>query len=114
MPLTVRRPDVMYLRKERVPANWALESYRAVPDLVVEVISPNDLAPELEAKVAGYLDAGVRIVWVVDPEQRIVRIHRADGSIGWLRENDALSGDDVLPGFTCPVRELFPVTSTQT
>jgi Uma2 family endonuclease len=75
---------------------------------VAEVISPNELASELEAKVAEFLSAEVQLVWVIDPEQRTVRIHRADGTFGWLREGDTLSGETILPGFSCPVRDLFP------
>jgi Uma2 family endonuclease len=78
------------------------------PDLAAEVVSPNDLAYEVEAKVVEYLDAAVPLVWVIDPEARTVRIHRGDGSVSWLRENDELSGEDVIPGFRCPVAAIFP------
>jgi Uma2 family endonuclease len=109
MPLTVRKPDVIFVRRDRLPADWIRQGYLPVaPDLVAEVISPHDLAGEIEAKVAEYLSAGVQLVWVIDPERRTVRIHRADASIGWLREGDTLSGEKTLPGFSCPVRDLFP------
>lgn len=108
-PLTVRKPDVMFVRKERLPADWLQEGFlRIAPDLVVEVLSPNDLAYEVETKVSEYLAAGIRLVWIIDPERRTVRVHRANGSIGWLTDRDTLSGEDVLPGFSCAVRELFP------
>ena len=55
-----------------------------------------------------YLRAGVRVVWVVNPQTRVVRVHRADGTSAWLTEGDELSGDDVLPGFHCRVSALFP------
>jgi Uma2 family endonuclease len=113
MPLTVRKPDVMLVRRSRLPPDWMQQGYlRVAPDLVVEVISPNELAADLEEKVAEYLSVGVPLIWVIDPERRTVRIHRADGSIGWLRENDKLSGEDVLIGFSCPVSELFPTSVT--
>jgi Uma2 family endonuclease len=112
MPLTVRRPDAMFICRERVPADWIEAGYlRIAPDLVAEVISPNDLAADLETKVAEYLSAGIQLVWIVDPEHRTVRIHRADGTVGWLREDNTLNGENVLPGFSCPVRDLFPAAS---
>jgi Uma2 family endonuclease len=78
------------------------------PDLAVEVVSPNDLAYDVESKVVEYLDANVALVWVIDPEARTVRIYRRDGSISWLREQGELSGEDVLPGFQCRVATIFP------
>ena len=81
---------------------------RIVPDLVVEVISPNDLAYEVDEKIEMFLKAGVPLIWVVNPDVRTIRILRADGSTAILREGDELSGESVLPGFTCPVASIFP------
>jgi len=53
------------------------------------------------------LAAGTQLVWLVDPERREIRIYRQDGSLTVLRENDSLDGENVLPGFTCPVAHLF-------
>lgn len=53
------------------------------------------------------VQAGVRLVWVVNPDTRGVRVHRADGSITGLHEQDDLSGEEVIPGFLCPVGALF-------
>ena len=78
------------------------------PDLVVEVVSPNDLAYEIDEKVQEYLDAGVQLVWVVNPALRTVRIYRADGTISGLHESDELSGENIVPGFHCPIANLFP------
>ena len=79
--------------------------------LAVEVTSPNDLAYEVEDKVAEYLGARVPLVWVLDPPTWTVRVYRpANSPLGSglvLRETDTLSGEDVLPGFSCPVREIF-------
>jgi Uma2 family endonuclease len=113
-PNTVRKPDVLFVRKSRIPADWQSQAYlRIAPDLLAEVISPNDLAYDVDEKVLEYLRAGVRLVWVINPETRTVRVHRADGSFAWLSEGDTLSGEDILPGFSCPVRELFPTTSSR-
>jgi len=78
------------------------------PDLAVEVVSPNDSAGELEEKLDDYQKAGVPLVWVVNLKSRTVMIYRADGSVSRLRESDELAGENVIPGFRCPVRDIFP------
>src|SRR5262245_61142480 len=105
----VRKPDTAYIRLDRLAvAQAAEEGYVPVaPDLAVEVVSPNDIAKELEDKIDDFKRAGVRLIWVVYPQHRIVRIHRADGTIQQVGENDELNGEDVIPGFRCAVRELF-------
>ena len=108
-PAKVRRADVSYVRKDRLPTAQFREGFLDVaPDLAVEVISPNDLAYKVESKVQEYLDAGVTLVWVIDPATRMVRIYRGDGTIAGLRARDELDGEDVLPGFRCRVADLFP------
>jgi Uma2 family endonuclease len=105
----MRMPDVSFVRKSRLPEGLTSDGYIYIPpDLVVEVVSPNDLAYDVESKVVEYLDASVALVWVIDPEARTVRIYRRNGSIGWLREHGELSGEDVLPGFQCRVAAIFP------
>ena len=107
-PGKVRKPDVSFIRLSWLPAEEELEGHcRIPPDLAVEVVSPNDLYYEVEEKVAEYLAAGVQLVWVVNPPTRMVRIHRADGTVADLREPDELSGEDVVPGFRCRVGALF-------
>jgi len=108
-PGKVRLPDVTFIRRERLPDALTSEGYTYIPpDLAVEVISPNESAYEVENKVLEYLNAGVALVWVINPEARTVRIHRKDGSVGWLREEGELSGEDVVPGFRCRVAAIFP------
>jgi Uma2 family endonuclease len=108
-PGKVRKPDVSFVRRERLPANASAEGYLTIPpDLAVEVISPNDLAWEIDHKIAEYFRAGVPLVWVVHPEARAVRIHRLGGPVSWLREEDEISGEDVLPGYRCRVGGIFP------
>lgn len=112
-PLKVRKPDVSFIRRDRLPVEQLAEGFITVaPDLAVEVVSPNDLAYDVEAKVQEYLEAGTRLVWVVYPPTRTVWIYRADGSMIGLRALDELSGEDVLPGFRCPVGALFPAATT--
>ena len=107
-PDRVRKPDVSYLSAERIAADAELAGHcDIVPDLAVEVISPNDRYHEVEEKVDEYLQAGVRLVWVVDPKKKTIRIHRADGTIQDLHLSDELSGEDVIAGFRCPISEVF-------
>jgi Uma2 family endonuclease len=104
----VRKPDVSFIALGRLPHNRPARGYDTIPpDLAVEVLSPRDVAVEVDVKVEEYLRAGVRLVWIVNPDTRTVRIHRADGTITGLHENDELTGEDVLPGFTCKVAEIF-------
>jgi Uma2 family endonuclease len=108
-PSKVRRPNVSLIRRERFSLDELSEGYlRIPPDLIVEVISSKDLAREVEAKLDEYLRAGVRLVWVIDPNTRTVRVHRVDGTAGRLRQEDELSGEDIISGFRCAVRDLFP------
>ena len=106
-PDTVRGPDIAFVRKERVPDPIPSTFLEFAPDLVVEVLSPNDRPGELLAKVGDWLDAGARLVWVIDPERRVARLYRADGTEQILAETDRLLGEDVLPGFSCTVASIL-------
>ena len=103
------RPDVVHSGRGRLP-NEELPSgdLRLSPDLVVEVVSPNDTVYELDTKIEEYLAAGVRLVWVINPEARIAVIHRLDGSMAKVREGQELSGEDVVPGFRCLLSACLP------
>jgi Uma2 family endonuclease len=115
-PNKVRRPDVSFIRAGRFPGNKTPKGWgRIAPDLVVEVISPNDIADEVEEKITDWLSAGVTMVWVVYPSTRTLRVHRPRssplGRVSDLTDADTLVGEDVLPGFTCLVREIFQETA---
>jgi Uma2 family endonuclease len=104
-----RKPDASVIRRERLPADWLLGgSFSIPPDLAVEVISINDVAGEIEAKVEEYLDAGVRLIWVIYPETRTAMVYRADGSTERLHADQELVGEDVLPGFQVRLGALLP------
>ena len=108
-PRKVRKPDVSLIRHDRLSAEQLGKGFLNLPpDLAVEVVSPNDLAYEVEDKVGEYREAGVRLVWVVYPQTRTVYLHRGDGSVAVARSGDDLDGEDVIPGFRCRVDELFP------
>lgn len=107
-PTMVRKPDISYVRFGRFPNEQLPEGHcKLAPDLAVEVLSPNDVAYEVDHKVTEYLEAGVRLVWVVNPDDRNVKVYRPDSPGVILRENDELTGEDVLPGFRCRVGDFF-------
>jgi Uma2 family endonuclease len=106
----VRKADVSFIRLDRLSVEEAhVEGHlRIAPDLAVEVLSPRDLVYKVDRKIQLYRDAGVRLIWVVNPESRTVDIHRFGITPGVIvRERDEISGDDVIPGFRCPVAALF-------
>ena len=105
----LRRPDVSFVRFGRFPGEELPTGHCTIaPDLVVEVVSPNDLAGEVDQRKEQFLSAGVQSVWIVHPKTRTVTIYRADGSATNLREEDELADETVLPGFCCKIRDFFP------
>lgn len=107
-PDRVRRPDVSLirfgrLRDEKLPKG----QIPITPDLVVEVVSPNDLFESVETKMVEFLNAGVSIGWLVMPKLRMIAIYRPDGSTR-LREDAQLQGEGPLSGFSCRVGDVFP------
>ena len=106
-PDTVRAPDAGFVRRERVPDPLPRGYAPMAPDLVVEVLSPDDRPGEVLAKVADWLRAGTALVWVVDPIRRSARTYRADGTESYHGEHDSLDGEDVLPGFALPLAAIL-------
>ena len=107
-PDLVRRPDIAFVSRERVGGVSETGHVKISPDLAIEVISPNDTIYELDEKLADYRSAGVKLVWVVDPKWKTVRIHRADRTVSELFAGDTLGGEQVLPGFSVAVDDLIP------
>ncbi len=106
-PDTVRGPDVSFWTRDRLPE--VPEGYiEMAPDLAVEVISPHDRVSRMQTKLRHYLARGVRMIWVIDPDDRSVSVYRALDKVIILTETDTLSGEDVLLGFSCRVADLFP------
>ena len=85
------------------PGGWI----RGAPDVVVEVLSPTDTSSRMQRKTLEYLGAGALRVWIVDPGARTVTVYRPDGSATLLRGQETLDGEDVLPGFSLDLEELF-------
>jgi len=106
-PDTVRAPDMGFIRSERVPDPLPRGYAPMAPDLVVEVLSPDDRPGEVLAKAADWLRSGTLLVWVVDPIRRAARVYRADGTESFASGDDSLHGEDVLPGFVLPLAEIL-------
>ncbi len=107
-PDTVRAPDVPFVNQERLDQIGNIKEYwPEAPDLAVEVISPSDTYNEVEEKVFEWLEAGTRMVIVVNPRNHIVSVYRSLTDIVMLTENDTLDGGDVVPGWTIAVKEIF-------
>ena len=108
-PGLFRRPDISFVRRGRLPGDVPPKGWVKIPpDLAVEVLSPNDRVYELDEKLADYRKVRVPFVWVINPQSRTVTVHSIDRPIRLLFEDDELSGEDVMPGFRCPVRDILP------
>lgn len=105
----VRGPDQAFVSQEKLektpPPSRGF--WKVVPDLVIEIVSPDDRAQDLADKVADYLEAGVRITWVVYPRRQQVYVHRPGERVEVLGPEGTLEGGDVLPGFQLPLAELW-------
>ncbi len=106
-PDTAIGPDWAFIARERLPHPTPKGFVPIAPDAVLEVRSPSDRQPEVAKKIARWLRAGVRLVWELDPEARTLSIYRPDREPQRLGINDTLSGEEVLPGFSLPLRRLF-------
>jgi Uma2 family endonuclease len=107
-PDTVRGPDVAFVSRERFERSGdAVKAFAGAPDLAVEILSPSNTPAALHAKVADYLAAGTRRVWVVDPEAQTVTVYASLLGPHRLGEEETLEGDDVVPGFRVRVGEIF-------
>lgn len=104
----IRIPDASFVGRGRLPDERIPNGYmRIAPDMVLEVVSPNDEAEEVDQKIEEYLGVGVRLIWIIFPSTRRIMVYRASGVISRLKPGDELSGEDVVPGFACRVDDLF-------
>lgn len=107
-PDLVRGPDVAFVSQEKIQRLGRTRKFwPGPPDLAVEVLSPEDRASEILRKVGEYLEAGTRLVWVVDPENQTVSAYRSLHQVRVYSVGEELSGEDVLPGFSLKVAEIF-------
>jgi Uma2 family endonuclease len=107
-PERVRGPDVAFVSDKRLPGGHLPEGFlEGAPDLAVEVLSPGDNPVEVQQRVRDFLEGGARLVWVVAPRVSTVTVYRADGPARLLMDNEVLDGEDVLPGLTISLGEVF-------
>ena len=107
-PDTVREPDIAFFSAAKIPPGVRVRGYYEVPpDIAVEIASPTDSAAALNDKALMWLRYGARLVWTLHPDARRVDVHTPDGQVRSLTDGDTLDGGDVLPGFTCPVSDIF-------
>ncbi|MCL4762764.1 MAG: Uma2 family endonuclease, partial [Burkholderiales bacterium] len=113
-PDTVLSPDAAFVRSERLPRPRPSKGFvDVVPDLVVEINSPNDRRAQIDRKIAIYLRSGVLLIWEIDPETQTVREHRPNSDVVVLRKTDILDGGEIVRGFSLPVAELFDTVWTE-
>jgi Uma2 family endonuclease len=107
-PDTVRAPDLAFVSAAHREALGQIRGYfPGSPDLVVEVVSTNDRLTRVATKVAEWLEHGAKLVFVVNPRRKTVEVHRPGQPTRTLGVDDVLDGEDVVPGWTLPVRDLF-------
>lgn len=113
-----RRPKAAFVSRERWPNDKRIpedaEAWDIVPDLAVEVVSRTELIEDLFDKISEYFLAGVRLVWIIFPKQRLVYVYESPTQIRVLTETGELDGGTVLPGFRLAVPALFPNPPTAT
>jgi Uma2 family endonuclease len=109
LPCQVRIPDVSFISWDRIPGNeFPREPIPdLVPDLAIEVLSPDNTRREMERKLRDYFKAGTHLVWYVDPEHQTVQVYTSPRKSKLFRDGDTLDGGPVLPGFRLPVKRIF-------
>ncbi|MBA4181950.1 MAG: hypothetical protein C0506_15270 [Anaerolinea sp.] len=110
----VRKPDLTYVRSSRLPGGRLPEGWlTVVPDLVAEVVSPGDRVEDLEQKLAEYREAGIPLIWVIYPATRTAHVLGANRQRRELGQDGVLDGEDILPGFSIPLADIFPEPEQQ-
>ena len=106
-PDTVRGADVAFISNERLAQAKSKSFLDVAPELIVEVLSPDDRWRDINAKLKEYFAIGAQVVWVADPQSRQVHVYRSLTNIAILSGNDTLTAEDILPGFSAPVSDFF-------
>ena len=105
---TVRKPDHSFVARGRLQNEESPEGNMEIaPDLVIETVAPCERYNDIEDKVADYRNAGVRLIWILSPTSHTIMIRRLDGTCSEVDKSGQLDGEDVVPGFTCNVRDIF-------
>ncbi|MEM9186853.1 MAG: Uma2 family endonuclease [Planctomycetota bacterium] len=107
-PDTIRAPDVAFVRRERFEAVGLGDSFfKEAPALAVEVVSPSETAKEVHEKAQMWIDSGCEAVWLIWPDDQTVTVYRSLDNIRVLTSEQQLDGEDVVPGFSLLVADLF-------
>jgi Uma2 family endonuclease len=107
-PDIVRAPDAWFVRADRVKAGVDEAGFfNGPPDLAIEVLSPSDRFKDVMLKIRDYLEAGVPLIWVLDAQSRVTAVFRPVAPVRFLDLDDTLDGEDVLPGFRLPLRDVM-------
>ena len=102
----VVKPDIAFVSIERLSED-KFKGFPDAPDLAIEIVSPTDKHYNVTEKALAYLEAGTRLVWVIEPIAKTVMVYRSPTDFTLLSCEDTLTGEDVVEGFTCPVAQLF-------
>ncbi|MBC6474831.1 MAG: Uma2 family endonuclease [Hormoscilla sp. GM102CHS1] len=106
----IRSPDAAWVRKERWLALTPLQRQKYVPlcpDFLVELRSASDELENIQQKMQEYLENGLQLGWLIDPEMHQVEIYRPDKEVKILYSPAALSGEEILPGFVLELKEIL-------
>jgi Uma2 family endonuclease len=104
----LRSPDVSFVSFEKLPkGNTPITFWKFIPDLVVEILSPDDSMRQVADKIAEFLEAGVPLIWLVDPENQTVTVYRSLTDTTKLTASDTINADLILPGFSSKVSNFF-------
>lgn len=114
-PATSRMPDVSFVSNARLTQpDLAGMLYDGAPDLAVEILSDSNTPAEIAQKIAEYLNAGGKAVWVIDIDARTLTVHTLDAPPLALTDADTVDGAEYLPGFACAVADLLPAAGSRT
>ncbi len=104
-----RRPDVAFVSYARWPTSVVAReaAWNVVPDLAIEIVSPTNLAEEIDRKITDYFQAEVRLVWVIYPDSGRVSVYQSRTHVSILERTDTLDGAEVLAGFRLPIAQLY-------
>ncbi|MBI1878810.1 MAG: Uma2 family endonuclease [Chloroflexi bacterium] len=106
-PDTIRGADVIFISNERLAQIKSASFLDVAPELVVEIMSPDDRWTEVKQKIHEYFSIGVILVWVADPADKSVSVYRSLTDVRIFTENDTLNGEEAMPGFNVSVANLF-------
>jgi Uma2 family endonuclease len=106
-PDTIRAADVLYISHERLAEATPNDFLDVAPELIVEIVSPNDRYAYIQTKIEAYLAIGCDIVLLVEPVSQTVRLYRSPTQVQILQTEDRLTLPDILPGLEIPVSDIF-------